>query len=275
MTAAKTPAILAAWTRDESLCRGVLLKRYKRFLADVHLDSGEIVTTHCVNTGAMEGLTQPGTPVWLSRNDNPKRKLRYTWELAQVGDAILGVNTNLPNKLVARLLAERRLPWLAEFPDVRAEMKYGHKSRVDFFLSGGDRSHYLEVKNCHLLYPDGMAYFPDCVSVRAAGHLHELSHCLANDRFVVTAEVLFVVQIDGANGVRPSDLHDPVFAAAARAAARRGVQFSAIGVAHTQEQVTIYGPIPVDLAPYETAMHAQWRDANREADRAEAGLELK
>lgn len=229
----------------------------------MRLDSGEVVTAHCVNTGAMEGLTRPGIPVWLSDSNNPKRKLKYTWELAEVDGRMWGVNTSLPNRMVARLLEGQHLPWLAHWTAIRAEKKYGEKSRVDFWLTDADREHFLEVKNCHLLYPDGYAYFPDCVSARAAGHLHELCNCITDSDGGVTAEVLFVVQIDGATGVRPSDLHDPTFATAARLAASHGVKFSAIGVSHTAEAITIYGPLPVDLEPYETLKHELWRNQNK------------
>lgn len=259
--------MVTVWPRTESLFRGILLQRYKRFLADVQLESGEVVTAHCVNTGAMEGLTRPGIPVWLSLSNNPKRKLRYTWELAEVDGRMWGVNTSLPNKMVGRLLAERKLPWLTDWTNVRPEKKYGEKSRVDFWLSTGDREHFLEVKNCHLLYPDNIAYFPDCVSARAAGHLHELCNCVGVDGISgrVTAEVLFVVQIADALCVRPSDLHDPTFAAAARVAAGRGVRFSAIGVAHTETEIAVYGPMPVDLEPYDSTEHALWRAENKAA----------
>lgn len=234
-------------------------------MADVKLDTGETVTAHCVNTGAMEGLTKPGTKVWLSRSDNPKRKLKFTWELAEVDGNMLGVNTSLPNKMVGRLLAESQLPWLAKWPEVRAEKKYGEKSRVDFLLSDDGREHYLEVKNCHLLYPDTIAYFPDCVSARAAGHLHELCNCIESVETTLqtSAEVLFFVQIAGASAVRPSDLHDPTFALAARNAAERGVKFSAIGLSHSENELSFYGPIPVDLNPYDFEPHAKWREANK------------
>lgn len=229
----------------------------------MELNSGILVTAHCVNTGAMEGLTTPGTPVWLSMSDNPKRKLRYTWELAEVDGQVLGVNTGLPNTFVKRLLEEERLPWLSYWQQIQAEKKYGAKSRVDFWLSNGDREHYLEVKNCHLLYPDKFAYFPDCVSVRAAGHLEELCRSIGGCGGRITAEVLFVVQIGDATAVRPSDLHDPAFAAAARNAAQRGVKFSAVGVRHALETITVYGPIPVDLQPYSLESHHEWRERNR------------
>lgn len=257
--------ILAVVPRPHELLQGVLVKRYKRFFADVELTDGTLVTAHCVNTGTMEGLTRPGTPVWLSRADNPKRKLQYTWELALIGEQILGVNTNLPNRMVHQLLLQRQLPWLAGWETVRPEKPYGEKSRVDFWLTAdeGAREHYLEVKNCHLVYPDGCGYFPDCVSTRAAGHLEELAHCCARPGGHVSAEVLFFVQVNGAAQVRPSDLHDPAFGAAARRAHAEGVSFSSIGVEHTAEAMTIYGPIPVDLQPYDTAPLLPWREANR------------
>jgi sugar fermentation stimulation protein A len=247
-------------TRTQHLVEGVLLRRHKRFLADVELASGGTVTAHCVNTGAMEGLTLPGTRVWLSRADNPARKLAFTWELAEIEGHLVGVNTALPNRLVGLLLAERRVPWLADWREMRAEKPYGERSRVDFWLRRPRGEHYLEVKNCHLVYPDRRAYFPDCVSARAAGHLRELAGVM---RRGAAAEVMFVVQIPGVRAVRPSDVHDPAFAAAAREARRAGVRFSAIAVRHTPVEIVIDGRIPVELAPYPTARIECWRSAWR------------
>ncbi|MCB1056518.1 MAG: DNA/RNA nuclease SfsA, partial [Acidobacteria bacterium] len=144
--------------RSTPLLEGRLRRRYKRFLADVELADGTIVTAHCVNTGAMEGLTEPGSRVWLSRADNPNRKLAFTWELVETGGLVYGANTGLPNRLVRQLLEEHRLPWLAHFDEIRPERRYGERSRVDFWLGGKRGELYLEVKNCHLLYPDGRAY---------------------------------------------------------------------------------------------------------------------
>lgn len=277
------PAIITSIPRPHPLIPGTLVKRYKRFLSDVQLDSGEIVVTHCVNTGAMEGLTRPGIRVWLSPADNPARKLQYTWELAEVDGRTWGVNTSLPNKLVGHLLKQRHLPWLSHWHCHQSEKKYGEKSRVDFWLCDHDpapdnppvtlsssrktsatpaptitRQHFLEIKNCHLIYPDDIAYFPDCKSERATAHLRELIHCTAQPD--TSAEVLFVVQVPGATAVRPSDLHDPAFAATAREASRAGVKFSAIGVDHNSAAINIYGPIPVDLEPYSTVPHHLWRE---------------
>lgn len=246
--------------RPEPLLEGILLRRYKRFFADVELTDGSKVTAHCVNTGAMEGLTTPGNRVWLSRADNPARKLAFTWELVETDGILYGANTGLPNRLVRRLLEERRLPWLAHYEEVRPERPYGERSRVDFWLGGRRGELYLEVKNCHLLYPDRRAYFPDSVSVRATGHLRELAAVLAPK---VRAEVLFVCQMPGVREVRPSDAHDPVFATTAREVRAQGVRFSAIQVEHTPDEIVIRRRVPVSLKQYPTARIERWRAAGR------------
>ncbi len=248
------------WPREERLIEGVLLRRYKRFLADIELPGGETVIAHCVNTGAMEGLTQPGSRVWISEANNPKRKLKFTWELAELDGQIYGANTAVPNRLVKRLLQEKCLPWLAAYEDVVAEKPYGESSRVDFWLRGRPGELYLEVKNCHLLYPDRRAYFPDSVSERASGHLRELAAVLGPG---VRSEVLFVCQMPGVKEIRPSDVHDPTFAATAREVRRLGVRFSAIEVIHTPEEVRVQRRIPVSLRPYGTERIAAWRRENR------------
>jgi sugar fermentation stimulation protein A len=257
-SAASLPRV---YPREEPLVEGRLLRRYKRFLADVELEGGEVVTAHCVNTGAMEGLTRPGNRAWLSRAHNPKRKLAFTWELVEAEDGrVYGCNTAFPNRLVQRLLAEGALPWLRGYPEIRPERPYGENSRVDFHLSGRRRELYLEVKNCHLLYPDRRAYFPDAVSQRATGHLRELAAVVAPR---VRAEVLFVCQMPGVKAVRPSDAHDPEFAAAAREVKGQGVGFAAIEVLHTPETLTVSRRLPVSLAPYGVERVARWRHLAR------------
>ena len=249
-------------TRPAPLLEGRLLRRRQRFLADVELPRGGIVVAHCVNTGAMEGLTRPGTRVWLSRAANPDRKLKFTWQLAEVDGAIIGVDTSAPNRLVKELLARRALPWLGAFDEVLPEQRYGERSRVDFILRKGTRRLFLEVKNCHLVYPDRRAYFPDSVSERAAGHLEELAKVVdARTR----AHVLFFCQLPGVKAVRPSDAHDPVFAETARRVARAGVRFSAICMHQDEQSITIERRVPVDLKPYRTEPMAAWKAANRKA----------
>jgi len=151
------------------LLRGTLIQRYKRFLADIRLDSGEEITAHCPNPGAMWGLKDPGITVWVSRSDNPKRKLAHTLEVVEVtGGQLAGINTNRPNKLVAEALAAAAIPGLTGY-DVRAEVKYREGSRVDFLLTTEGRADcYLEVKNCHMMREPGLSGSPSPpISTRA------------------------------------------------------------------------------------------------------------
>ena len=250
--------------RDTPLVEGLLLRRYKRFLADVELADGGTVTAHCVNTGAMEGLTTPGFKVWLSRAENPNRKLKFTWELVQLPDgSIYGTDTGFPNRIVRYLLERKLLPWFSAYDQVAAERRYGERSRVDFLLTSSKRRRqlYLEVKNCHLIYPDGRAYFPDSVSQRATGHLAELAAVLGPR---TGAHVLFTCQMPGVKQVRPSDAHDPTFAHKAREVAAQGVRFSALEILHTPDEVRITRRLPVSLKPYRFERMVRWRKENRE-----------
>jgi sugar fermentation stimulation protein A len=238
------------------LVEGTLLRRYHRFLTDVRLPSGELVRAHCVNTGAMEGLVRPGAPVWLCPAA-PGRKLPYTWMYMELPDKTrVGVDTSLPNRLVHWLLSGRLLPGFERHRGFDAEVPYGEGSRVDFAVKTARGTRLLEVKNCHLVYPDGGAYFPDSVSERGARHLRELA---AVARSGGKASVLFVVQRQDARFVRPSDVHDPTFAAEARAAAAAGVTFSALRLRPDQQGLSVLGSIPVDLDPFPTEEPRRWR----------------
>jgi len=245
--------------REEPLVEGVLVRRYKRFLADVEIPGKGIVTAHCVNTGAMEGLTIPGTRVWLSRASNPKRALKWTWEMAMIDGQIVGTNTSLPNRVVKHLLAGRALPWLAKWKTMKPEQRFGEKSRVDFLMEMPGYTLYLEVKNNHLVYEDNRAYFPDSVSERGTHHLRELAAVMGP---TTRAEVLFFCQLPGVRAVRPSDVHDPEFARAAREVAAQGVRFSAISLRQDPEQIIVEGRVPVDLKPYGLERIRRWKEAN-------------
>jgi len=162
------------------LLTGTLIKRYKRFLADVRLDSGEIVTAHCANPGSMMGLKNPGAHVWLSISDNPKRKLKYSWELLEVdlghGPHLVGINTGYPNSIVADAIAENRISELDGYECLRREVKYGQNSRIDILLQDANRPDcYVEIKNVHLMRQHGRAEFPDSVTARGTKHLNELT----------------------------------------------------------------------------------------------------
>lgn len=247
------------------LLRGRLVDRYERFIAEVELDSGARVRAHCVNPGRMEGQVRPGARVWLSKvPPDSKRRLRYTWELVEEDRRIVGANTTAPNKIVAALLAARVLPGLKRFRALRSEVAYGEpgpngrRSRVDFVLEGARRDHYVEVKNSHLRYPDGRGYFPDSVSVRASHHLAALAD---QARAGSKATVLFTIQRPDIVAIRPSRLHDPTFADAARAARDAGVRFRAVTIRATPRAYEVLREIPVDLGDYDFEAQRPWREA--------------
>ncbi len=236
------------------------MRRYDRFLADVRLASGEVVVAHCVNSGAMEGLVLRGARVWLSPASSPTRKLRWTWSVIEVDGVLVGADTSLPNRLVKTMFESRSIAGLSAWSRLLPEFVHAPGSRVDFRLETRDGPHDVEVKNCHLVYPDGRAYFPDSVSERATRHLEILTR---EARRGQGATVLFVVQRPDARAVRPSDAHDPAFAHAARVAHAAGVRFRALRVYASLDGVRVLGTLPVDLEPYDFAPIAAWRSAAR------------
>lgn len=252
------------------LIEGRLLRRYHRFLADVEID-GEagptVVTAHCVNSGRMEGLVAKGARVWLTKNAAGK-KLGYTWQMIELDGVKIGANTSLPNPIVQSMLrAQCRegatdadiTPWFSRAKSARFEVAYGSHSRVDAVLHEDDGAmNMLEIKNVHLVYPDGGAYFPDSVSERATKHMRELT-ALAKEG--ERATVLFLIQREDAKFLRPSDVHDPEFAAAARAAGKAGVRILAIVFRATNEGLVFEREVPVDLEPYDTTDAKAWAEA--------------
>ena len=206
----------------EALIPGRLIRRYKRFLADVELADGREVTAHCANPGAMLGLADPGMRIWLEPNDNPKRKLKFAWRLVELPDgALAGIDTGVPNRIVGEALAAQAIPELAGYETVRAEQKYGQSSRIDFLLSGASGQTYVEVKNCHLMRKPGLAEFPDCVTARGAKHLRELADMVqAGHRAVM----LYVVQRDDCDRMALAADLDPDYASTFDAARALGVE---------------------------------------------------
>ncbi|HXF88875.1 MAG TPA: DNA/RNA nuclease SfsA [Xanthobacteraceae bacterium] len=212
------------------LIPATLIKRYKRFLADVRLDDGEVVTVHVANPGAMTGLAEPGARVWLSKSDKAGRKLAYSWELVEVdlgaGRELVGVNTAHPNALVATALAAGAIPQLAGYATVRREVKYGTSSRVDFLLEAPARPPcYVEIKNVHLMRQPRLAEFPDAVTARGAKHLEELTHVV---RGGARAVMLFLIQIGSAERFALARDIDPRYGTAFDRARSAGVEALAL-----------------------------------------------
>jgi sugar fermentation stimulation protein A len=229
------------------LIPAMLARRYKRFLADVMFDSGEMTTAHVANPGAMTGLDKPYSQVWLSDSQNPMRTLRYTWELIEVdlgsGPEIVGVNTMQPNLLAAEALQAGLIPELRGYPTMRREVKYGSNSRADFVLEDGKRpSCYLEVKNVHLMRKPRLAEFPDSVTVRGAKHLDDLAAVVDSGRRAV---LLFVIQIPSADRFTVARDIDPAYAAAFDRARAKGVEMLAWRCKVNVEGIEIRDPVPI------------------------------
>lgn len=224
------------------LVPATFVRRYKRFFADVVLTDGTELTAHCPNPGAMLGLNTPGLPAWLSVSDNPKRKLSHTLELVEADGGLVGINTLLPNRLVAESLEAGTIPELAGYASVRREVKYGKASRVDFLLEDPARGRcWLEVKNVHLMRTPGLAEFPDCVAARSTRHLEELAdQVTAGDRAVA----LFVVQRTDCEAFSACADLDPAFARGLEAAAAAGVEVMAWACEVHPGEVTIRRALP-------------------------------
>ncbi len=229
------------------LLRGTLLRRYKRFLADVALETGETVTAHCANPGSMLGLADPGVPVWLSKSDNPKRKLAYSWELVEVdlgrGPALVGIHTGHPNALAAAAITAGVIPELAGYASLRREVRYGRNSRIDILLEDEGRSPcYVEIKNVHLMRRPGHAEFPDSVTARGAKHLVELTSVVAQGGRAV---MLYLVQRGDAEAFSLAPDIDPAYAAAFAEARAGGVEALSYACKLTPEGIEVAGALPI------------------------------
>ena len=228
------------------LLRGTLLKRYKRFFADILLDSGEQITAHCPNTGAMTGCADPGFIAWVSPSDNPKRKLKFTWELAVTPqDDWISVNTHRANKLVQSALEAHTLPGITDYTEVKREVSPpDFHSRFDFCVTRSDNTPlYIEVKSVTLA-EGNEGFFPDAVTSRGTKHAEELA-MLA--RQGVATALLFCVQHSGIQNVRLAEHIDPKYALAVRQAAADGVRVFAVGCQISQEKININQSLPVIL----------------------------
>lgn len=223
---------------NNKLVPGVLIKRYKRFLADVRLGSGEVVVAHCPNTGAMTGCAEPDMQVWLSSSDNPKRKLAYTWELGVTAEGHwLGVNTHNANKIVAAGLSQDLIKELQGYQQVRPEVIFGQeKSRIDFLLQDkGKADCYVEVKSVTLLQ-DGLGFFPDAKTLRGQKHLRELAAMVKQGHRAV---LFYCVQHTGIKNVQVAAHIDPQYEQELRRAKKAGVEVLCYSCLFTEQKITI------------------------------------
>ena len=226
------------------LLPGILIRRYKRFMADVELKNGTIVVAHCPNSGAMLGLTTPGTSVWISRATNPARKLAYTWEMAEVQGTMVGMNTSHPNALAEEAIKYRLIPSLNGYSSLKREVKYGVNSRIDILLTGeAIPPCYVEVKNVHLKRGT-QALFPDSVTERGTKHLKELSTVVQEGGRAV---MLYVIQRNDCDSFSLARDIDPKYTAAAADAREVGVEFIAYSCEISPQTIQIVREIPTQF----------------------------
>ncbi len=227
---------------------GRLLRRYKRFLADVELADGRRLTAHTPNTGSLRGCAEPGMRVWLRDTGDPKRKYRYSWELVEVRPGVVvGIHTGLSNRLVREAIETGRVPALAGYDTLRGEVPYGReRSRIDLLLEGPGRpACYVEVKNVTLVEA-GVAAFPDAISTRGQKHLRELTEMVRQGRRAV---IFFCIQRGDAVEMRPADAIDPAYGRALREALAAGVEAVAMTAAVSPARLELQSEVPVVCPP--------------------------
>lgn len=232
-----------------ALQEATLIKRYKRFLADVEMSDGSVATLHCPNTGSMMNCGSAGNKIWYSTAANLARKYPFTWEIVEVQNADkIGINTALANTLVAEAIESDLIPALRGYGTIRREVPYGiEKSRIDFLLSNTESTNdncYVEVKNVTLQLDSGSGAFPDAVTARGLKHLREL---IAVRESGLRSVLMFCVQHSGIDVVVPADQIDPVYGKLLRAAYNAGVEVMAMGATFNADEIILTHEVPVRL----------------------------
>ena len=228
---------------EEVLVPATLVRRYKRFLADVELASGEVVTAHCANSGSMMGLAVPGSRVWLSPNRNPKAKLAWRWELEECEGGLVGINTSHPNRIVEEAIRAGQIAELTGYESLRREVPYGKNSRIDVLLEGEKGLCFVEVKNV-TLRRGGRAEFPDAVTARGAKHLDEMAEQVAQGHRAV---MIYLIQRGDCGTFSVAADIDPAYAAALARAKAAGVEAYAYACSMSPKEICIRCPVPVVL----------------------------
>ncbi len=227
---------------ETNLIKGKLIKRYKRFMADVELENGDVVTAHCANSGSMLSVQEAGSTVWLSPSNNPKRKLKYTWEIIEVDGHNVGINTSHPNKIVEEAILGGLVPELSGYATLRREVKYGQNSRIDILLEDDAKpTCYVEVKNVTLRRGDN-ADFPDAVTTRGAKHLRELGDMVEQGHRAV---MFYLVQRPDCKVMDIARDIDPTYDAELKTAIKRGVEVICYQCRVETNEINVDSPLPV------------------------------
>lgn len=228
------------------LSQGRLIRRYKRFLADVELASGEVITVHCPNTGAMTGCAEEGSRVWLSHSDSKTRKYPHTWELVETGNGMACVHSARANKLVNEAFSSGLVPGFSAYPDIRTEVKYGRGSRADLLLQGPQGRVFVEVKSVTLCREDGQGLFPDAVSDRGRKHLLELRDVLDRD---TRAVMFFCAMHEGIDRVSAAGEIDPRYRDTLAEVVEQGVEVLAWGAVVSPATLALARPLEFSVDP--------------------------
>jgi sugar fermentation stimulation protein A len=230
---------------DQKLLPGILRRRYQRFLAEIELETGELITAHCPNTGSMRGLAEPGLRVYISRSTNPQRKLGYTLELVDASTSLVGVHTGRANRIAKEAIAEERISQLLGYEAIRQEVRYGQNSRIDLLLENPATRQccYVEIKSVTLREKQA-ALFPDAVTTRGAKHLDELAKVRSHNRRAI---MFYLVQREDCEYFSPADSIDPLYGEKLRAAIEKGVEIVAYCCQLSSEGIQVKQPLPVRL----------------------------
>ena len=237
-----TPSSKVFWP---FLIPGTLIKRYKRFLADVELENGQVITAHCPNSGSMATCSEPGRTVYLSLHDNPKRKLKYTWELIKMPTSLVGTNTLMPNRLVYNAIISNKINELTGYDTVLREVGVGNHTRLDLKLENPKQTCFVEVKNCTLI-EDRIAMFPDAVTQRGLKHLREMQRLLKTN---VRCVMFYLVQRMDAAVFKPAAHIDPAYAEGLTKACDNGLEILVYDVTINLSYIEVNRKLPFELTP--------------------------
>jgi len=226
------------------LISGKLIKRYKRFLADIELESGEIITAHCPNSGSMKSCQTPGWNVKLSYHDKPTRKYKHTWEMVHNGFCWIGINTGIPNQIVEEAIKSDKIEKLKGYSEIKREVRYGKNSRIDIFLKNDKQTCYTEVKNVTLVEEDGFYSFPDSITERGRKHLYELIDMVNQGHRAV---MFYVIQRSDGTTFKPAAHIDPAYAESLKEAHGKGVEILVYQAEVSPGSIVLKNEIPWDI----------------------------